>query len=133
MVRTLILIICLFHVQVRILGCKQFLGPSPISGQPMIYLIRVMGKQQTGLDFNHVKEIFSIYSLWDPMSYIKIKLKKKKKVQCHTCVICRIHWFGLPGGTLSGEPCWKNFVWWFFCATITTNLGDHFSSRNLQA
>jgi hypothetical protein len=21
---------------------------------------------------------------------------------------------GLPGGTLSGDPGWKNLVWWFF-------------------
>lgn len=39
----------------------------------------------------------------------------------------------LPGRTFSGELGWKNLVWWFFCATITTNLGDHFSSRNLHA
>lgn len=38
-----------------------------------------------------------------------------------------------PGGTLSGEFGWKNFVWWFFCAIMTVNLGFHFSSRNLQA
>lgn len=39
----------------------------------------------------------------------------------------------LPGGTLSGDPGWKNFVWWFFWATMTTNFGVQFSSRNLQA
>lgn len=34
---------------------------------------------------------------------------------------------------MSEDPSWKNFVWWFFCATIKVNCGDQFSSRNLQA
>lgn len=38
----------------------------------------------------------------------------------------------IPGGTFSGAPGWKNFVWWFFWATITTNFGFHLSSRNLH-
>lgn len=29
-----------------------------------------------------------------------------------------------PGGTFSVEPAWKSFVWWFFCATRTVNLGS---------
>lgn len=38
-----------------------------------------------------------------------------------------------PGWTLSGDPAWKNLVWWFFWATISRNFGFHVSSRKSQA
>lgn len=61
--------------------------------------------------------------------------KKFSKVMSNAVIdlCCTKLWKGSPGGTLSGDPDWKNFVWWFFCATITANFGDHFSSRNLHA
>lgn len=37
---------------------------------------------------------------------------------------------GVPAGTFSAAPpAWNNFVWWFFCATITINLGMSASPR----
>jgi hypothetical protein len=37
----------------------------------------------------------------------------------------------IPGGTFSRALAWNSFIWWFFCATITVNLGTSTSSRYL--
>lgn len=64
---------------------------------------------------------------------MQIYMSTSKRQHLFTCQVCKTYENILPGWTLSGDPGWKNIVWWFFCAIITRNLGHHFSSRNLQA